>query len=86
MSNNKTFLIVKKYIDKMDYFSLLDSGAPNDEFDYESKIISSRINFKDSAEEIANIIANVFNSRFNENDDPSVFLSVANQIKNELNL
>ena len=37
------FHIVKKHIDKMDYFDLLASGAPLDEFDIESKEISARV-------------------------------------------
>ena len=37
------FHIVKKYIDQMDYYDLLASGAPSDEFDIESKEISARI-------------------------------------------
>ena len=27
------FLVIKKYIDEMDYYTLLASGAPSDEFD-----------------------------------------------------
>ncbi len=41
MSNR--FHIVKKYIDQTDYYALLASGAPSDEFDIESKEISARI-------------------------------------------
>ncbi len=41
MSNR--FHIVKKYIDQMDYYALLASGAPSDEFDIESRGISARI-------------------------------------------
>ncbi len=40
MSNR--FHIVKKYIDQMDYYGLLASGVPPDEFDIESKDISAR--------------------------------------------
>jgi len=37
-----------------------------------------------SAQEIANIIASVFNKQFGEHDDASVFLSAAERIKSEL--
>ena len=67
MSNK--FLVVKKYIDQMDYYGLLASGAPSDEFDIETKEISARINDDHSALDIAVIIASVFNDYFDEHDD-----------------
>ena len=82
MSNR--FHIVKKYIDQMDYYGLLASGAPSDEFDIESKEISARISDDRSAQDIAEIIASVFNEYFDEHDDATVFLAVAKQIENEL--
>ena len=84
MSDIEKFLIIKKFIDKMDYYALLAGGAPSDEFDIESKEISKRVRYDHSAQEIANIIASVFNKQFGEHDDASAFLSVAEQIKNEL--
>ena len=78
------FLVVKKHIDKMDYYQLLAGGAPNDEFDGESKKISARIRTEQTVQEIAKIIAEVFNSSFDEHDDIAVFLRVAEQIKKEL--
>ena len=82
MSNK--FLVVKKYIDQMDYYGLLASGAPSDEFDIETKEISARISDDHSVQDIAVIIASVFNDYFDEHDDATAFLSVAEQIKNEL--
>ena len=61
MSNR--FHVVKKYIDQMDYYGLLASGAPSNEFDIESKEISARISDDHSVQDIAEIIASVF---FNE--------------------
>lgn len=78
------FHIVKKYIDKMDYFDLLASGAPSDEFDIESNKISTRVRCEHSIQEIAEIIALIFNEYFDEHDSAMKFLSVAEQIKNEL--
>jgi hypothetical protein len=81
---SKTFLVVKKYIDQMDYYALLAGGAPSDEFDLESKIISEKISCDNSAQEIADIIASVLNRSFDEDDNAPVFLSIAQLIKNEL--
>ena len=77
------FHVVKKFIDQMDYYDLLASGAPFDEFDIESKEISARIRCDHSLQEIAEIIASVFNKYFDEHDDATAFLTVAEQIKNE---
>ena len=78
------FRIVKKYIDQMDYYALLAEGSPSDEFDIESRMMSEMLQYDHSAQEIANIIASVFNKQFGEHDDASVFLSVAERIKSEL--
>ena len=69
MSCNDIFLIVKKYIDRMDYYALLAGGAPNDEFDGESREISTRIHSEQSVQEIATTIAEAFNAAFNEHDN-----------------
>lgn len=84
MFDNKVFLIVKKYIDQMDYYALLAGGAPRNEFDSESIEISNRIHPEQSIQEIANIIAEVFNANFDERNDAMDFLVVAEQIRKEL--
>ena len=78
------FRIIKKYIDQMDYYDLQEAGAPSDEFDIETKEICARVRCEHSVLKIAEIIASVFNERFNEHDDAVKFLSVAELIKNEL--
>ena len=78
------FLVIKKYIDEMDYYALLASGAPSDEFDIETKEICARVQSDHSAQDIAGIIASVFNAHFNEHDDAAMFLAVAEQIEKEL--
>ena len=35
--------VIKKYIDEFDYYGLLASCAPNDEFDSYSQMLSQRI-------------------------------------------
>ena len=83
MSDN--FHIIKKYVDQMDYYDLLASGAPSDEFDIESKEICTRVRCEHSVREIAEIMALVFNEYFDEHSDSSVFLAVAELIKNDFN-
>ena len=84
MSEKEKFLVIKKFIDQMDYYALLTEGAPSDEFDIESKEISKSVRYDHSVQEIAHIIASVFNRCFDEHDDATVFLPVAEQIKSEL--
>lgn len=84
MNYNEIYRVVKKYINQMDYYGLLAGGAPDNEFDIESKEISRRIGSDKSTNDIAKIIADVFNFRFGEKDDAEVFLSVSEKIKNEL--
>ncbi len=84
MSEREKFLIVKSCIDQMDYYGLLSRGAPKDEFDLESKEICANISYNHSIEEIADIIASVFNYYFDEHHSATVFTSVAEQIKNKL--
>lgn len=82
MSEKEKFLMIKSLIDQMDYYGLLAGGAPSDEFDIESKIISARVHFDHSVQEIAEIIAEVFRDAFDANDDLAAFLPVAERIKN----
>ncbi len=74
------YLIVKKYIDEMDYCSLLSSGAPDDEFDIESKRISGMISYVQTEQDIARIIAEVFNKAFERKDDAYLFMDCAKKI------
>lgn len=84
MSADQIDTIVKKYIDQMDIWNLLASGAPKDEFDMESKEISRRLRLKMSDQEIADVIAEVFSVSFNEQYDTGDFLLVAGQIKKDM--
>ena len=51
------FKVVKKYIDEFDYYSLLEGGAPQDEFDSYSRELAGLITENDSVEDIALRIA-----------------------------
>lgn len=63
---------------------MLEGGAPKNEFDHESREISRRISVDLSALEIAAVIAEVFNFRFNEQDNAAAFLPTAETIRKSL--
>ena len=81
---SRTFEIVKKYIDEYDYYKLLYSGAPDDEFDDYSQMIAEEIDDDCSVEDIASIIAKAFNKRFGEGVEQEQFLVIAKNIMFEI--
>lgn len=74
------YWIVKKCIDEMDYFGLLASGAPNDEFEEEVKKIAAGITDSSTMQEIAGIIAEIFDKSFGNGEQPNVFMDCAEKI------
>lgn len=78
------YLIVKKYIDEMDYYSLLSGGAPSNEFDFESQEICDKITYAHTEQDIANVIAEVFNRSFNHENTASCFGDCARKIYADL--
>lgn len=83
MCFNEIVAIVKKHIDKLDYYNLLAEGAPSDEFDMEILEISRAINFDSSVSEIAKIIARVFKNNFSEATPVKFFIQTATDIKSD---
>lgn len=81
---NDKFKVVKKYIDKYDYYSLLKDGAPDDEFDCESRKISDLITGESSVERIAEVIAMVMREAFGNEEKIDSYLETARKIKSEL--
>ena len=78
------YLIVKKYIDEMDYLSLLSGGAPGDEFDFESQEICDKITYAHTEQEIASVIAEVFSRTFDYKNEAVYFTNCARKIYAEL--
>lgn len=78
------YSIIKKYIDELDYLNLLANHAPDDEFDGESKEIAIKVTESLTMQEIARIIAEVFNKQFNDNNSPDIFMDCAKNIYHEL--
>lgn len=81
--NNK-LTIVKKYIDKHDYYALLKHGAPDDEYRSEAVEISELISADSTAEQIAAAVASVMQKYFGHSTKPEQFLEIAQEIKSEL--
>ena len=84
MNYNHIYPIVKLHIDKMDYYGLLADGAPHDEFDIETDMVARAIRADMSADEIAGIIAKIFNEQFSTSRPLSEFIPTAEAIKNEM--
>ena len=84
MEEMSKYQLVKKAIDELDVYGLLEGGAPDDEFDSESKEIADRISESDSIIEIAKVITDVFNKAFDLHDKPSLYYSTAEEIKHLL--
>lgn len=79
--NKCIFLIVKSVIDRFDLYGLSEGGAPEDEFDEESREIANRISKDRTPEQIAVVIADVFNKAFDLCDSPDIFIKPAKKIK-----
>ena len=84
MNEMSKFQLVKKAIDKLDVYGLLEGGAPDDEFDYESKEIADRISESDSIIQIAEVLTDVFNKAFDLHNEPSDYYSTAEEIRHLL--
>lgn len=78
------YSIIKKCIDELDYFNLLKSHAPVDEFDGESEEIAAKVTESLTVQEIAWIITEVFNKQFNDTNSPDIFMDCAKKIYHEL--
>ena len=75
---------VKRQIDRLDPHDLLASHAPQDEYDAESQKISARISFADSAEQIADVIAEVMQAAFGAPESPARYQETARNIRRAL--
>lgn len=81
---NYKLTIVKKYIDKHDFYSLLKHGAPDDEYLLEAVEISNLISSDCSAEQIAEVVASVMQKHFGSGTKLEYYLEIAKEIKSEL--
>ena len=58
------YAAVKRCVDEWDPYGLLEIGAPEDEFDTESRMVAERISPGLTAEEIAEAVNSVFSDQF----------------------
>lgn len=65
--------IVRESIHRIDPYSLLDGGSPDDEFDSEISSIASQLDRVGSGRDAAHTIARVLNSSFSESHKPEEF-------------
>jgi hypothetical protein len=79
---NNIFGIVKEVIDECDPCGLLSLGAPDDEYNLESRKIADRIRKDSTADEIAIVMSDVFNTMFNKEFPQDYFSREALDIKN----
>jgi hypothetical protein len=77
MKNKKQFQIAEKIIreaiTRIDPYSLLADGSPDDEFDSEITAIVGQLNRCNSSKDVAHAIARVLNSSFCEKHQPEEF-------------
>ncbi len=83
------YSIVKKYVDKYDFYGLLALGAPSDEYDNESRKISGLICHESTTEEIACAFYKVMHWSFGDiSEDITMkvdnFFGIAGKIRCEI--
>jgi len=83
--NPDIFAIVKEHIDRLDRMGFLDMGAPADEYDIESRKISEVITKSMGADEIAQVIADIFSKYFSQEESPETFAPASKAIYEDLN-
>ena len=69
----RTHGIVRESIHRIDPFSLLEGGSPDDEFDSEIMSIVGQLHRCGSGRDISHAIARVLTSSFGEKFDASLF-------------
>ena len=84
IKSNSNFRRGLRYIDEFDYYGLLASCAPNDEFDSYSHKFADVISENCTVEEIARIIAETMDKAFAEEINPEKFMETARLIRTEL--
>ena len=80
------FEIVKTHVDCLDRMGLLDMGAPEDEYDPESRMICDRITAESTPREIALIMADVFSKMFSQEEAAETYRIAAQRIWDDLQL
>lgn len=74
------FDIVKREVDALDAAGLLKLGAPQDEYDGESRRIAKILIVSMTAEQAAFAMCRVFSNSFGEHYEEKIFVKVAENI------
>ena len=82
--HKKVQAIVRESIHRIDPYSLLAGGSPDDEFDSEIKSIVGQLQRCGSGRDVAHAIARTLTSSFGEKFEPSEFESEGQHIYAEL--
>jgi len=80
------FSIVKLAIDSIDCVGLLEMGAPQDEYNGESRVIASKLKPEYDIYQIASTIAEVMTHYFDEPFGSDSFIGIAGQIKKQYDI
>ena len=81
--NSNKYQIVKKFINEWDPYDFISSGAPDDEFENEIKVICYKIESKNSIKDIACIVSDVFTKKFEDiHFSIDSCMGIAEKIKN----
>ncbi|MHA2220025.1 MAG: hypothetical protein ACXACY_29385 [Candidatus Hodarchaeales archaeon] len=80
----KAIRIVRESVHRIDPYSLLAGGSPDDEFDSEINEITSELQHCSSGKDVAHTIANVLNRAFSEKYKPEEFEEEGNSIYKSL--
>ncbi len=78
------FQVIKKYIDEFDYYSLLAHGAPSDEFDSYTQILTDKITEEYTIEDIAMLMAETMDKAFENEIKPEKYIDTAGKIRDAL--
>ena len=75
------YRVVKKNIDELDCYNLLEGGAPADEFDLEIKDICRQITPESNADEIAEVIIAVFKRWFGVEYSKDILMRMSEEVE-----
>ena len=82
---SKVFSTIQQQVDKINIYSLLQSGCPIDEFNIEAKMIYDKLGKGMDTNQIATIMCDVFTEMFDDSFNLEMFIESAKIIEYELN-
>ncbi len=83
-NDDSVYLIIKKYVDYYDFFGYLAMGAPEDEYDIETREIRKKINRYSSEKEIRRAVVNTFIEKFDADLSTDMFAESLEQMVRDI--